>query len=173
MFNTNRWLITAVLMGTSLLGTPEASAANPQCFTVASLQGSWALVTDYGANVARAFGQRVIEANGNFTAVFVQNSPTPGSTTGERTISTGTQVGSYSVNCDGIGTVTRVLTSSTGIVTTQIDDVLITAAIVQHGQLIATSIADAVRTPSALVPGGIFVTRIHTRLPDRPGPTQP
>jgi hypothetical protein len=32
--------------------------------------------------------------------------------------------------------------------------------------LIATAFTDAQRTPSALVPGGIFLTRVHTRLPN-------
>jgi hypothetical protein len=47
-----------------------------------------------------------------------------------------------------------------------VDDFIITAAIVLGGQLVATSIADAVETPSAIVAGGIFLTRIQTRLPD-------
>ena len=150
-----------------------ANAENPPCYTLASLQGSWTLVATYGANVAVAFGQRYLDGNGNLSGVFVLNAPTAGSTTGERTISTGTQAGTVTLNCDGSGTFNRVLTSSLGVVTNQVDDFIITAAIVKNGQFIATAIADAVRTPSALVPGGIFVTRVHTRLPDRPGPTQP
>ena len=50
--------------------------------------------------------------------------------------------------------------------TNQVDDFVITGAIVQNGVLIATSIADAVEVGSVLVPGGILVTRIQTRLPD-------
>jgi hypothetical protein len=35
---------------------------------------------------------------------------------------------------------------------------------------VATTIVDAQRVPSAIVPGGIFVTHVHTRLPDsQPG----
>jgi hypothetical protein len=37
---------------------------------------------------------------------------------------------------------------------------------VKDGQLIATTIEDAVRVPSALVPGGLFVRRHYTRRPD-------
>ena len=71
------------------------------------------------------------------------------------------------VNCDGTGTITRTLTSSTGVVTTQIDDFLITKAIERDdGKLLATALEDATRVPSALVPGGLFVFRSYTRRPD-------
>lgn len=52
------------------------------------------------------------------------------------------------------------------VITTQVDDFIITKATVEHGRLRATVITDAQRTPSALVPGGIFLTRVQTRLPD-------
>jgi hypothetical protein len=165
--------VPTVFVFFSVLGVSAAEAENPPCYTIASLQGSWALIATYGANVAMSFGQRYIDENGNLTGVFVLNGPTAGSTTGERTITTGTQTGTVTVNCDGTGTFNRTLTASNGVVTAQVDDFIITGATVKHGQFTATAIADAVRTPSALVPGGIFVTRVHTRLPDRPGPTQP
>ena len=173
MSNKKSLFVPAALIFTSLLGVSAANAENPPCYTLASLQGSWTLIGNYGANVAIAFGQRYVDGNGNLSGVFVLNGPTAGSTTGERTISTGTQAGTYTVNCDGTGTINRVVTSSLGVVTTQADDFAITAAIVKNGQFIATAIVDAQRTPSALVSGGIFLTRVHTRLPDRPGPTQP
>jgi hypothetical protein len=46
------------------------------------------------------------------------------------------------------------------------DDFVITAATVKNGVLVATTMEDAVRVPSALVPGGVFVTRHYTRRPD-------
>jgi hypothetical protein len=78
-----------------------------------------------------------------------------------------TQAGTYTVNCDGTGVVTRTLTVGTT-VTPQIDDFVITAAIVRDGHKIATRINDAQETPSAIVAGGIFLTRVYTRLPDGP-----
>ena len=76
-------------------------------------------------------------------------------------------MGTYTVNCDGTGTFVRTLTSSTGVVTTQTDDFLITQAKVEDdGQLLATALEDATRVPSALVPGGLFVFRSYTRRPD-------
>jgi hypothetical protein len=173
MINGISKTLPATLMLFSCLGVSAAHAENPQCYTLASLQGSWAGDATYGANVAKAFGQRVVDANGNFNGVYVLNAPTPGDPNGARTISTGTQVGTFTINCDGTGTVSRTLTSSLGVVTNQVDNFVITAAVVKNGQLIATAMADMQQTPSALVPGGIFLTRVFTRLPDRPGPTQP
>jgi len=90
-----------------------------------------------------------------------------GSPTGEREIVTGTQVGSYSINCDGTGVFTRFLKTSTGLTVTQTDDFLVTQAVIQHdGRLLATALTDMTRTASGIVPGGVFVTRTYTRRPD-------
>jgi len=58
----------------------------------------------------------------------------------------------------------RLLTSLTGVTTTQIDDFVISGASLRNGQLVATAMVDAVRVSSAFVPGGIFVDRKLTRL---------
>lgn len=80
-------------------------------------------------------------------------------------MNSGTQAGTYTVNCDGTGVVTRSLTVGTT-VTEQVNDFVINEAILRDEHKIATSIADAQRTPSAIVAGGIFLTRVYTRLPD-------
>ena len=74
----------------------------------------------------------------------------------------------YTVNCDGTGVVTRILTVGTT-QTEQFDDFVITHAIVEDGHLIATSVTDAQRTPSTIVAGGIFLTRVWTRIPSHGG----
>jgi hypothetical protein len=165
MFSKQSLFVPAVVILTSFLGASAASAQTPRCYTLSSLYGSYSVIATYGSNVAMSFGTRSYDGNGNLTGTFLLNAPTSGSTTGARTISTGTQMGTYTVNCNGTGKFYRTLTSSTGVTAIQIDDFIITGAIVQNG-LIATTIADAVEVPSALVPGGIFVTRIQTRLPD-------
>jgi hypothetical protein len=75
-------------------------------------------------------------------------------------------VGTYTVNCDGTGVFTRILTASNGVTVTQMDDFVITQARMKDGQLIATALEDVQRTSSAIVPGGIFLTRSYTRRPD-------
>jgi hypothetical protein len=158
--------VATALVVVGVLGASSARAEEPSCYTAASLEGSWAIVATYGANVALAMGRRTIAEDGDFTGTFVLNGPTAGSSNGARTITTGTQLGAYSVNCDGTGTVTRILTASNGVVTTQVDDFVITKSTRERGRLIATAISDAQRTSSALVAGGIFVTRVHSRLAD-------
>jgi hypothetical protein len=166
MFSKKSLLVAVqVLISTGFIGVSAASAEDQKCYTLASLQGNYAIVANYGANVAIALGTRSYDGNGNLTGTFLVNGPTAGSTTGARTLTTGTQIGTYTVNCNGTGQFLRVLTTSAGSVT-QVDDFVITEAIVLGRHLIATSIKDAVETPSAIVPGGIFVTRTQTRLPD-------
>jgi hypothetical protein len=153
----------------SFLGASAARAQDPACpYTLASLQGSYSVIGNYGANVAIALGVRYLDGNGNLTASYIVNEPTAGSTTGERTLVTGTQTGTYTVNCDGTGKFNRILMQANGATSTGVDDFIITGAIVKGGQLIATTIVDAQEIPSAIVPGGIFLTRTLTRLPDVP-----
>ena len=168
-FSVPKGLFTATLATVAIVlaGAATARAGEPECFTTASVRGDWSIVATYGANVALAIGRRTVAEDGGFTGTFLLNGPTAGSPTGARTITTGTQVGVYAVNCDGTGKVTRTLTASNGVVTTQVDDFVITKARADdHGHPIATAIKDAVEVPSALVPGGIFVTRDQTRLDD-------
>ena len=58
------------------------------------------------------------------------------------------------------------MAAANGTTASQIDDFVITAAVVRHRELIATALTDVQRVPSALVAGGIFVTREMTRVPD-------
>jgi hypothetical protein len=148
-----------------VMGAFSAAAQERQtCFTLASLKGSYSIIGTYGANIAIALAKRYVDGDGNLTGTFLVNEPTPGSTTGERTIVTGTQAGTVSVNCDGTGVVTRVLTVA-GVQTNQMDDFVITEAKIKDGELIATTIVDATRTSSAIVPGGVFLRRTWTRVP--------
>jgi hypothetical protein len=146
-------------------GTPHGLAQDSRpCFTLASLKGAYSMIGTYGANVAIALAKRYVDREGNLTGAFLVNEPTPGSTTGARSIITGSQTGTISVNCDGTGVITRVLTVG-GVQTTQMDDFAITEATISDGELIATKVVDAQRTPSAIVAGGIFLTRTWTRVP--------
>jgi hypothetical protein len=164
MFSKKSLFVPALLIFTGF-GAPAANAQVARCYTLASLQGNYSIVTTYGANVALALGTRSYDGNGNMTGTFTINEPTAGSTTGARTIVTGTQVGTYTVNCNGTGQISRILTQSNGTVTTSLDDFVITGAAVLGGQLVATSATDAQEAPSAIVAGGLFVVRVYSRLP--------
>ena len=166
MFKKNSLIAMTALVLLGFITVSTAKADDDECYTVASLKGTFGVVVTYGDNVALALAVRNFDGQGNLTGTFTLNEPTAGSTTGARTIVTGTNVGTYTVNCDGTAVVTRVLTSSTGVITTQTDDLLITKAIRRDHHLIATALEDMVRTPSAIVPGGVFVFRSYTRRPD-------
>jgi len=171
--NSSRAGTALIVFG--VLGMYSANAADPQCYNLASLQGQYALITNYGDNIARALVVRYFDGNGNFSGPFIINEPKVGSTTGERTLVSGTQTGTYTMNCDGTGVVIRVVTLSDGTTAKQMDDFIITGAKVIPnpkgpffpGQLIAIALADAGRDPSPIVSGGLFVTHTYSRLPDR------
>jgi hypothetical protein len=168
MRTATKALITSLTMATWLgFGMSAANADETHCYTLASLKGTYAAIATYGANVALALAVRHFDGQGNLTGTFTLNAPDLTSTTGARKIITGTQLGTYTVNCDGTGVETRTVTSSTGVTVTQLDDFVITEAIRQEDSgFLATALEDAVRTPSALVPGGLFLFRHFTRRPD-------
>lgn len=247
MASRKRSFVAAVLMVAGVSGPSAARAGTPECYTLSSLQGSYGVVNNYGASVAMGIQAETLDGRGNLTRTGILNQPTAGSTTGARTIVTVTSVGTYTVNCDGSGTITRVITTSGGQTAFATDDFLITESIrvsdnnssrydsssvleqlqqaaqarfnreltsdelqslygqvnysgtgpVDGSQLqaaleligrysgnpadpwtplpgkpaltrptfIATKIVDIQQAPSVIVPGGIFLTRVHTRRP--------
>ncbi|HLW23837.1 MAG TPA: hypothetical protein VKT22_05675 [Steroidobacteraceae bacterium] len=161
----NRLFVSGLMLAAGL-GASGARADTP-CFTLASLKGTWSLVAHYEGGVAIALGVRHLDEDGNLTGTFILNEPLAGSTTGARTVITGTQKGAITtLNCNGTGVITRVLTTSTGVTVTQMDDFVITRAVEKERHLRATAIQDAQETASALVTPGVLVTRDWTRVPD-------
>jgi len=116
MSYTRRLLVPTALVFI-VFGASPVRADGTRCYTNASLKGTYAAVVTYGANVALALAIRHLDGQGNLTGTFTLNAPDLASTTGGRKIITGTQAGTYTVNCDGTGTFVRTLTSSTGVVT--------------------------------------------------------
>jgi hypothetical protein len=168
MFNRKRLPIPIGLALAGFLGASVANGDETHCYTLASLKGSYALVTRYGNDgdhVAQALSVRHFDGNGNLMGTFIVNAPVVGSPTGDRRLIHGTQVGTYTVNCDGTGVFNRILTTATGTVT-QSEDFVITQVVMKDGQFLATTIVDMSREPSAIVPGGLFVTRTYSRRPD-------
>jgi hypothetical protein len=163
-----------VWLALALVVLPGASAAqaqdNDDCYTTASVRGSWSVVTTFGADFAKAIGTRTVDENGAFTGTALINAPantmSPGavsflSWTGARTITHVNQQGFFTVNCDGTGTITRILNGTTQ----QIDDFVITRGVMERGRRVATEIQDLQEVPSAATQGAFFVTRVHTRQP--------
>jgi hypothetical protein len=153
------------------LGAATASAQDqdhPECYTPASLQGPYAIIGHYGAHLALALAEGQFDGKGNFKSTFIVNEPDPTSTTGARKLVSGSQTGTYTINCDGTGVVTRFVKLSNGETGTVVSDFIITKAVrsrSDNGVLIATALEDAQRTASFIVLGGVFLTRTYTRLP--------
>ena len=173
MFNKKRLFVQAALILTSFFGVSEANAQNqpwdPKCpYTLASLQGSYTIIVNYSPDVALSLQAETLDGKGNLTRAGIINQPVAGSTTGERTVGTVSNTGTYTVNCNGTGTFTQIATRPDGTMTPPtMSDFIITQAIQSPGQPpIATTIKDVQRVPSLIVPGGLFLTRVHTRLPD-------
>jgi hypothetical protein len=174
MFSKKGLFIAAVLVLTSSFLSVSAANAQPPtaCYTLVSLQGSYAVIVNYGANIALGLQAQFLDGNGNLTRTGVLNQPVAGSTTGARTVGTVSATGTYTVNCDGTGTMTRIVTRPDGSTAPAVDDFIVTGATLTYlgakgWQFVATTIVDAQRDPSVILPGGVFVTRVHTRLPDR------
>lgn len=124
----------------------------------------------YASDIAAACGVRHLDGEGSLTGTFVLNEPEAGSTTRGRTIVTGTQMGTYTGNCDDTGVISRVVKASNGLTAAnQQDDFVITRAVKKDGHVLATAIQDLQRAFSLLVPGGLLVTRAYTLRPDPRG----
>jgi hypothetical protein len=166
-FNKSRFFVTAAFALTSLIAVSTANAQDSTCpYNLASLQGAYAVLINYGASVAIGMQAQVFDGRGNLSRTGVLNQPVAGSATGARTVGVVTSVGTYTVNCNGTGTITRIVTRPDGSKAGALDDFIITQAEkTAGGPAIALTIVDAQRDPSVILPGGVFVTRVHTRLP--------
>ena len=165
MFNIKRLFALAAPMAATIIAGSIAHAQSPGCYTLESLHGSYAVANTYGANVALGLQAEDLDGKGNLTRTGILNQPTAGSATGERTVGTVTSNGTYTVNCNGAGTITRIVTRPDGSTAAASDDILITEASEQGGRLIAITFVDVQRDPSVILPGGVFLTRVHTRRP--------
>ena len=150
--------------------TKAQNKDHSNCYTLASLQGHYAIIGHYGAALAVALTEAQFDGKGNFKSTFIVNEPDTTSTTEARKLVSGSQTGTYTINCDGSGVITRFVTLSNGTTGTVVSDFIITKAVrspSDHGSLLAEAVEDAQQTPSFIVPGGVFLTRTYTRLPDR------
>ena len=169
MFSKKNWCLMTASISVVILSMSSINAQAQTCpFSLASLQGYYAVVITYGANVGMGLQSEHLDGKGNLTRTGIINQPVVGSTTGARSVTPVTSVGTYTVNCDGTGTITRTVTRADGTTADTSDDFIITKSEFLHGwPWTAISITDVQRDPSVIVPGGIFTTRVHTRLPDR------
>ena len=132
----------------------------PVNFSLASVLGDYAFVGTYAGNVAQEIGTMNVDVRGNFTGSSIVNVLRAN---GERVVVNVTFTGTYTVNCDGAGVDSFTATLPDGSTVERTEDYVITEAQVIGGELIATEMVAAVREPSAVVPGGVFLTHTYTR----------
>ncbi len=169
MSNTRRRLISAAacLVGSFAMAAPAAVFAQeanraPSPYRLASLEGNYAVVGTYGANVARLLGTYHADGQGNIKGTAKVNLPGPGN---ERVIVSISFGGTYTVNEDGTGTIYFTVELPGGGSGPATLDFVFTRSEVLGGIKVATEIATAQREPS-LVVNGQFVTHVSTRRPD-------
>ena len=149
----------AVAIGVLLL-SPMASHSQPR-FNLKSLQGDYAVVNHYGANLALGIGSTHFDGDGNISeGTLLLNRPT---STGTRELVSLTSRGTYSVNEDGSGTIILEVTLPDGTIRTATEDFVITRNMWVRGQPVAVEVIDEQREPSLVLGNGVFVTQTYTR----------
>lgn len=132
-------------------------------YSLASLNGSYAIVGTYAGLVASNLGVVTFDGRGTLKGSAIVNQPNPD---GSRNIVNVGLTGTYTVNNDGTGTILFTVARPDGSTANVTEDFVITRAESQHGILIATSIFDAQEQPSVIISGNIYVTHAYTRRPD-------
>src|ERR1700710_199246 len=109
MARTRRSIIAALsfLVGSAAFLSPPTLAAEEAnrtaaAYTLASLNGDYAVVGSYGANVARLLGSYHADGRGFIEGQAVVNQPGPGTT---RIVVPITFSGPYTIDADGSGVI--------------------------------------------------------------------
>jgi hypothetical protein len=146
--------------------TPALNAQAHHVYGVASLQGDYAVVNHYGANLALGIGTVQFDGTGKLQGTLLLNRPT---STGARELVALTSAGTYSVNTDGTGIIFLAVTLPDGTIKTATEDFVIRRTELIRGVLVATEIVDEQREPSLVLGNGVFVTQDYTRREEEPG----
>jgi hypothetical protein len=146
--------------------TPPLNAQAHNVHGVASLQGDYAVVNHYGANLALGIGTVQFDGTGKLQGTLLLNRPT---STGARELVALTSAGTYSVNTDGTGIIFLAVTLPDGTIKTATEDFVITRTELIRGVRVATEIVDEQREPSLVLGNGVFVTQDYTRREEEPG----
>jgi hypothetical protein len=173
MFGRRAWLFVVLLGGLfygqvrigsaqDVSGNNNIEARRNRPYTLASVNGEFAVVGTFGANVARQLG--VVRINDGQVTGFARANR-PGNAPNERALYSFTITGTITVNEDGTGVVSGTATFPDGSTLEFHLDTLITKAKEVHGVKIATEIADMQREASPVVDGQ-FIVHTLTRRPD-------
>jgi hypothetical protein len=154
-------ILAALLLSPIVAGQHGAVAAQERRdeWSLASLQGEFALVGTYGANAARLLGTYAVDDQGNYSGSARINLPGPA---GQRVLVDITFEGTSTIEPDGTGTTSSTVTLPNGAKLQTSTDFVITKSTRVRGIRVATEVASAQREPSVVV-GGEFITFLATR----------
>jgi len=132
----------------------------PVGFTAASLCGNYGAIATYGPNIARALGFELMDGHGKITAgSAVVNQPGPNNT---RSLSSIGISGTYTINAEGMGTMSLTIALPGGSTASVTEDFVVTRSKIVDGVAIATEIQDAQEVPSAVIDDSSLVIHSYT-----------
>jgi hypothetical protein len=133
-------------------------------FTTASLQGTWAKALQGGANVSCSAGIVTFDENGNATHSELVNMPTADA---KRVVVPLTGTAVFTVNANGMGTTTTIVTAPDGTTQTYTWDYVITQAEYVGAVKIATEMLAIQREPSTSAGSGALERVIYNSSLDK------
>lgn len=138
----------------------EREDSNPQVhFSTASLCGNYGAIATYGANLARALGYEAMDGHGKITGSAIVNQPGPNNT---RTLVSIGISGTYTINAEGMGTMSLTIALPGGATANVTEDFVVTRSKTVDGVEIATEIQDAQEVPSAVIEDSSLVIHAYT-----------
>lgn len=149
----------------TVLASQEGNEAAQEhySYSVASIKGTYAFVGTYAGRVAANWGVVTFDGLGSVKGSVTVNQP---NADGTRNIVKVGLAGTDTVNPNGTGNVSFVVTFPDGHTANVTEDLVITKAEVHQGMLIATAMFEAQEQPSVVLSGKIFVTHTYSRIPD-------
>jgi hypothetical protein len=158
----DKFALMALLFGmlpVSLSAQDHEESKAPVRYSTASLCGNYGAVATYGANVARALGFEAMDGHGKISGAAFVNQPGPNDT---RTIANIGISGTYTINAEGMGTMSLIIALPGGSTANVTEDFVITRSKVVDGVAIATEIQDAQEVPSAVIDDSSLVIHAYT-----------
>ena len=134
-------------------------SSSPVRFSTGSLCGNYGAIATYGANLARALGFEAMDGHGKITGSAVVNQPGPNNT---RTLTNIGISGTYTINAEGMGTMSLTIALPGGATASVTEDFVVTRSKMVDGVAIATEIQDAQEVPSAVIDDSSLVIHSYT-----------
>ncbi len=156
-----RLLAVATILITAVPAV-SAEESDKNVYTLASLQGDYALVGLYGSNVARLNGVFRADGNGGLSGTAQINAPGSG---GQRVLVAVSFAGTYTVTPEGLGVIAVTISLPNGATTPATIDLLLTKLERIRGTSVAVEATTMQRELSSIV-GGEFITHAIFRRGD-------